>query len=179
MAIYEFEGNRPMIGEGCFIHPEAIIIGNVTMGKNCYVGAGACIRGDWGKIIIGEDSNIQENCVIHVMVDGIVTLGNRSHIGHGTLLHSTTLGEHVYVGMGSIIMDLSEIGGGCVVGAGSLITENKIFPPNKLIMGAPAKIIGDVSADMQKKMEKATGYYIKLPDRCHRGLVEHNDIYTR
>jgi len=172
MAIYEFEGNRPIVGKGCFVHPEAVIIGDVTIGRNCYIGAGACIRGDWGKIVIGDDSNIQENCVIHVLVNGVVTLGNRSHIGHGSILHSTTLGEHVYVGMGSIILDLSEIGDGCVVGAGSLITENKIFPPRQLILGFPAKIVGEVTQSMKTRMEMSTGYYIKLPNRCNNGLLE-------
>ena len=118
MGIYEFEGNIPLIGEGSFIHPEATIIGNVTLGEGCYVGAGARIRGDWGRIVIGRESNIQENCVIHVGLGATAQLGARSHIGHGAILHSTTLGEHVVVGMGSIILDRSEIGEGCCIGWG-------------------------------------------------------------
>ena len=172
MGIYEFEGNRPSIGESSFIHPEATIIGNVTLGEGCYVGAGARIRGDWGKIIIGRDSNIQENCVIHVAIDGTVKLGARSHIGHGAILHSTTLGEHVFVGMGSIIMDQTEIGEGCCIGAGAVIMENSVIPPRKLVVGVPAKIIGDVSEEMRKKLEEATTHYIGLPPRCKQGLIE-------
>lgn len=172
MGIYEFEGNKPSIGEGSFIHPEATIIGNVTLGEGCYVGAGARIRGDWGKIIIGHESNIQENCVIHVGVEETAQLGVRSHIGHGAILHSTTLGEHVFVGMGSIIMTGTEIGEGCCIGAGALVTENKVIPPHKLVVGMPAKIIGEVSETMKKTLEEGTDYYIGLSPRCKKGLKE-------
>lgn len=172
LGIFEFEGNKPLIGEGSFIHPEATIIGKVTLGEGCYVGAGARIRGDWGQIVIGRDSNIQENCVIHVGVGGTAKLGVRSHIGHGAILHSTTLGEHVFVGMGSIIMDRTEIGEGCCIGAGAVVTENRVIPPRKLVVGVPAKIIGDVSEEMKKTMEEATAYYVGLSPRCKQGLKE-------
>ena len=172
MGIFEFEGKKPLIGEGTFIHPEATIIGNVTLGEGCYVGAGARIRGDWGNVVIGRESNIQENCVIHVGIGGTVKLGDRSHIGHSAILHSTTLGEHVFVGMGSIIMDRTEIGEGCCIGAGAVVTENKVIPPHKLVVGVPAKIIGDVSEEMKKTLEEATGYYIGLSPRCKQGLKE-------
>ncbi|MGI6120544.1 MAG: gamma carbonic anhydrase family protein [Desulfosporosinus sp.] len=172
MGIYEFEGKKPTIGEGCFIHPEATIIGNVTLGKGCYVGAGARIRGDWGKIIIGRESNIQENCVIHVSVNETASLGNQSHIGHGAILHSTTLGEHVFVGMGSILMDGTKIGKGCCIGAGALVTENMVIPAYKLVVGVPAKIIGDVSEKLKTSLEEATAYYIGLPPRCIKELKE-------
>jgi carbonic anhydrase/acetyltransferase-like protein (isoleucine patch superfamily) len=165
LGIYEFEGNKPTIGEGSYIHPEATIIGNVNLGEGCYVGAGARIRGDWGRIVIGRESNIQENCVIHVGIHETAQLGARSHIGHGAILHSPTLGEHVYVGMGSIIMDRSDIGEGCCIGAGALVTENRVIPPYKLVVGVPAKIIGDVSEEMQKTLKDATAYYIGLPPR--------------
>jgi len=172
VGIYEFEGNKPTIGEGCFIHPEATIIGNVTLGEGCYVGAGARIRGDWGKIIIGPKSNIQENSVIHIGIGATAQLGPRCHIGHGAILHSTTLGEHVYVGMGAIIMDRTDIGDGCCIGAGAVITENKVIPPRKLVVGVPCKIIGDVSEEMKKNLEEATAYYIGLSPRCNQGLKE-------
>jgi Carbonic anhydrases/acetyltransferases, isoleucine patch superfamily len=172
LGIYEFEGKRPVIGKGCFIHPEATIIGNVTLDEGCYVGAGARIRGDWGKITIGRESNIQENCVIHIGVGRSAQLGPHSHIGHGAILHSTTLGEHVFVGMASIIMDGTEIGDGCCIGAGTVILENKMIPSRKLLVGVPAKIIGDVSESMRKHLEEATAYYIALPSRCLQGLKE-------
>lgn len=174
MGIYEFEGKIPVIGKGSFIHPEATIIGNVTLGEGCYVGAGARIRGDWGRIVIGRESNIQENCVIHVGVGETAQLGIRSHIGHSAILHSPILGEHVVVGMGAIIMDRSEIGEGCCIGAGTVVTQNTVIPPYKLVIGVPAKIISDLTDSMKKSLEEGTAYYIALSSRCNEGLKEIN-----
>ncbi|MCL6611421.1 MAG: gamma carbonic anhydrase family protein [Peptococcaceae bacterium] len=172
MAIYEFEGKCPSIGKGSYIHPEATIIGDVVMGEGCYVGAGARIRGDWGSIVIGPGSNIQENCVIHVYPGETARLGPRSHIGHGAILHTPKLGEHVLVGMGAIIMDWAEIGDGCCVGAGALITERTVIPPNKLVLGAPARVAGEISEKMRRFLETATGFYLALPPRCLNGMRE-------
>ena len=170
--IYEFEGKRPSIGKGCYISPEATIIGNVTLGEGCYVAAGACIRADWGKITIGPGSNIQENCVIHTLPDSEAVMGPRSHIGHGAILHTPKLGEHVFVGMGAILLDSANIGDGCLIGAGSLILERTVIPAGKLIMGSPAKAVADLSEEASKNLDIATGYYMALPERCHKGLVE-------
>jgi len=172
MPIYEFEGKRPVIGKRSFVHPQANIIGDVKLGPGCYVGAGACIRGDWGSIVIGEKSNIQENCVIHVGPEVCARMGNRSHIGHGAILHSPNLGEHVLVGMGAIIMDWSTIGDGCVIGAGALVPERMEIPPFKLAVGMPAKIIADIDEKKRVQLEEGTGYYIGLPPRCHKSLRE-------
>lgn len=172
MAIYEFEGKRPSIGRGCYIHPEATIIGGVVMGEGCYVGAGARIRGDWGSIVIGPKSNIQENCVIHVYPGETARLGPRSHIGHGAILHTPNLGEHVLVGMGAIIMDWAEIGDGCCIGAGALVTEKTVIPPYKLALGVPAQVAADISEKMRQSLETATGFYIALPPRCLNGMRE-------
>jgi len=172
MGIYQFEGKKPSIGKGAFIHPDATIIGDVTIGEGCYIGAGACIRADWGAIEIGSASNIQENVVIHVFPDKKATLGRRSHVGHGAILHTPTLGEHVYVGMGVIIMDYAEIGDGCCIGAGALVIEKTVVPPFKLILGVPAKVVADINDAKQIALDGATAYYEALPPRCHQGLVQ-------
>ncbi len=174
MAIYQFEGKRPSIGKGSYIHPEATIAGDVVIGGGCYVGAGARIRGDWGSIVIGPGSNIQENCVIHVYPGETARLGPRSHIGHGAILHTPRLGEHVLVGMGAIIMDWAEIGDGCCIGAGALVTEKTVIPPNKLVLGAPARVAADISDKMRQSLVAATGFYLALPPRCLDGMREIN-----
>ena len=166
MALYEFEGKRPVIDASSFIHPDATIIGDVTVGEGCYIGAGAVIRGDWGSVVIGPESNVQDNCVIHVLPGESAILGPRSHIGHGTILHSPRLGEHVLVGMGSIIMDFTTIGDGCCVGAGAMITANTNIPPFKLVLGSPAKVVADVNDKMQQSLVEATKWYQGLPPRC-------------
>lgn len=172
MSIYQFEGKKPSIGKGTFVHPEATIIGDVTIGEGCYIGPGARIRGDWGAVVIGSGSNIQENCVIHVYPGETALLGSRSHIGHGAILHTATLGEHVLVGMGAIIMDWASIGDGCCIGAGALITEKTIIPPNKLVLGVPAKVVSEISDTMRQSLNAATGFYLALPPRCHRSLKQ-------
>ncbi|MCL6645644.1 MAG: gamma carbonic anhydrase family protein, partial [Dehalococcoidia bacterium] len=152
MAFYEFEGKKPVIGKGTYVHPEATIIGDVRIGEGCYIGPGARIRGDWGAVVIGPGSNIQENCVIHVMPGDTAILGPKSHIGHGAILHTPRLGEHVLVGMGAIIMDYAVIGDGCCIGAGAVVREKTEVPPNKLVLGVPAKVASDIGEDMRKHL---------------------------
>jgi len=170
MPLYEFEGKRPRIAESAFVYPEAVIIGDVVIGEGCYVGPGAMIRGDWGAIVIGAKSNIQENCVIHVAPDETALLGERSHIGHGAILHGPTLEEHVIVGMGAIIMDGAVVGAGCCIGAGALIPAGTKIPPGRLYLGSPAKDAGPISEKMEKFLEYATGVYIAQPPRLFKGL---------
>ena len=166
MALFEFEGKKPVIAASSYVHPDATIIGDVTIGEGCYIGAGAVIRGDWGNVVIGSASNIQDNCVIHVLPGETAILGTRSHIGHGTILHSPRLGEHVLVGMGAIIMDFAEIGDGCCIGAGSMITANTKIPPFKLVLGSPAKVVSDVNDKMRQNLDGMTKWYQELPPRC-------------
>ena len=170
MGIYEFEGKRPVIGKATFVHPEATIIGDVTIGNGCYIGPGARLRGDWGSIIIGSDSNIQENCVIHVKPGETVYLGERSHIGHGAILHGPVLGKHVVVGMGAIIMDNVRVGDGCCIGAGTLLPGGMVIESNKLIIGVPGKVVGDVDDSLKKNLDWGTGIYMELPGRCFNGM---------
>ena len=181
MPIYEFEGKRPRIDPTAFVYPEATVIGDVVIGKQCYVGPGARLRGDWGAMVIGAYSNVQENCIIHTAPDVVTVLGERSHIGHGAILHGPTLEEHVVVGMGAIIMDDVKIGAGSCIGAGALVTAKTTIPPGRLYVGVPAKDRGKIDREMEKYLEYATGVYIALPPRCFAGLVEVSlkDVLTR
>jgi len=170
MGFYEFEGKKPVVAESSYVHPEATIIGDVTIGEGCFIGAGARIRGDWGSVVIGDGSNVQENCVIHVMPGETAWLGPRSHIGHGAILHTPKLGEHVLVGMGAIIMDFADIGDGCCIGAGAMVTTKTIIPPFKLVLGSPGKVAADVDDKMRESLIDATAWYLALPPRCINSL---------
>ena len=170
MPIYEFEGKRPVISTDAFVYPEATIIGDVTIGSGCYIGPGARLRGDWGAIVVGPRSNIQENCIIHSAPDVTTLLGERSHIGHGAILHGPVLEEHVVVGMGSIIMDDVKIGAGSCVAAGALVTAGTVVGPGRLLVGVPAKDTGAVEKDLARWLEEGTGYYIARPPRLFKGL---------
>lgn len=171
MPVYEFEGKRPRIDSTAFVYPEATVIGDVLIGKGCYVGPGACLRGDWGAIIVEPFSNVQENCVIHSAPEVTTVLAEKSHIGHGAILHGPILEEHVVVGMGAIIMDDVKIGAGCCIGAGALVTTGTTVPSGRLLVGVPAKDIGEIDREMEEYLEYATGVYIALPPRCLKGLV--------
>ena len=172
MPVYEFEGKRPQVARSAFVYPEATIIGDVIVGEGCYIGPGARIRGDWGAVVIGAFSNIQENCVIHSAPEVVTRLAARSHIGHGSILHGPVLDEHVVVGMGAVIMDNVSIGSGCFIGAGALITAGSVIPPGRLYVGVPARDSGAVSNKMAEFLAYATSLYMELPVRCFGGLQE-------
>lgn len=170
VPIYEFEGKRPIIGEGTFIHPEATLIGDVKIGPRCYIGAGARLRADWGRIRVGEGCNIQDNCVIHTDVDETVVLGPGCHIGHGSILHGPTLEARVFVGMGAIIMDGVRVGEGSCIGAGSLVTAGISVPAGTLMVGVPAQATGKVGDDLAVRLRRGRALYQELAGRCLQGL---------
>lgn len=170
MALYEFEGKRPKIASSAFVHPEAVIIGGVTIGEQCYIGPGAVLRGDWGDIEVADGSNIQDNCVIHSRPGDVVRLGSASHVGHGAIIHGASLGEHVLVGMGAILHDDVFVGDGSIIGAGCVVLEGTQIPPNSLVVGVPGKVVGRVSEEQAALMWWGTRLYQALPERCRNGL---------
>lgn len=161
--IYSFKEFIPVIHESSFIHPQAAITGNVIIGKNCYVGPGAAIRADWGKIIIEDGCNVQENCTIHMFPGLTVLLKENAHIGHGAVIHGSTIGKNCLVGMNSVIMDHVELGDECIVGALTFIKEGEKIPDRSLIAGNPGKIIKQVSDEMIAWKTKGTELYQSLP----------------
>jgi phenylacetic acid degradation protein/carnitine operon protein CaiE len=161
--IYTFNGFTPVIHESSFIHPQAAVTGNVIIGKDCYIGPGAALRGDWGKIIIGDGCNVQENCTIHMFPGITVLLKENAHIGHGAIVHGAVIGENCLVGMNSVIMDHAEIGNECIVGALTFIKEGEKIPARSLVAGNPGKIIRQVSDEMIGWKTKGTRLYQSLP----------------
>lgn len=170
MPIYSFEGRVPVVDPSAFVHPEATLIGEVEVGAGCYIGAGARLRGDWGRIMIGPGCNIQENCVFHVKPDQAVVLQASCHIGHGAILHGPILGYHVVVGMGAIIMDGAVLEDDCCIAAGSLVNTGFRVPRGKLVVGSPGKIVGDVSEKLRRHLLWGTALYQALPASCHDSL---------
>src|SRR6187549_1161933 len=146
--IYRYQEYIPVIHSSSFIHPQAAVTGNVIIGKNCYIGPGAALRGDWGQIILEDGCNVQENCTIHMFPGVTVLLKESSHIGHGAIIHGATIGKNCLIGMNSVVMDDVEIGDESIVGALSFIKEGELIPPRSLVVGNPAKIIKQVSDEM-------------------------------
>lgn len=161
--IYEFQGYRPVIHESSFIHPQAAVTGNVIIGRDCYVGPGAAIRGDWGQIIIEDGCNVQENCTIHMFPGVSVILKKGAHIGHGAIIHGAAIGENCLVGMNAVIMDNVILGDECIVGALSLVKADEVFERRSLIVGNPAKKIKEVTDEMIKWKTQGTALYQQLP----------------
>lgn len=121
--IYSYKGYKPVIHESAYIHPLAAVTGNVIIGKDVYIGPGAAIRGDWGKIIIEDGCNVQENCTIHMFPGTTVLLEKGAHVGHGAIIHGAHLGENCLIGMNAVVMDNVKIGAGCIVGALTFVKE--------------------------------------------------------
>jgi carbonic anhydrase/acetyltransferase-like protein (isoleucine patch superfamily) len=174
--IFKFKKYTPVIHESSFVHPLASVTGNVTIGKNVFVGSGAAIRGDFGKIIIEDGCNIQENCIIHMFPGATVRLKEGVHIGHGAIIHGAIIGKNVLVGMHSVVMDNVEIGDNCVVGALSLITEGIKIPGRKVVAGNPAKIIHDVSDKMLNWKTEGTKIYQQLTEDCLSQMKKTNPL---
>src|SRR4026208_2129763 len=161
--IYEFNKYKPIIHESSFIHPLAAVTGNVIIGKYCYIGPGAALRGDWGQIIIEDGCNIQENCIIHMFPGVTVLLKEAAHIGHGAIIHGATIGKNCLVGMNAVIMDHVELGDECIVGALAFIKADEKIPARSLVVGNPSKIIKQVSDEMMQWKTEGTKLYQQLP----------------
>jgi carbonic anhydrase/acetyltransferase-like protein (isoleucine patch superfamily) len=170
--IYEFDGYKPVIHESAYIHPQATVTGNVIIGKNVYIGPGAAIRGDWGKIVIEDGCNVQENCTIHMFPGVTVTLHEAAHIGHGAIIHGATIGENTLIGMNAVVMDNVKMGKECIVGALSFIKEGMDIPDRKVVVGNPAKVVKDVTDEMAQWKTEGTGWYQRLPKQLHDTLKE-------
>jgi len=168
--IYEFQGYIPVVHESSFVHPLAAVTGNVIIGKNCYIGPGAAIRGDWGQIILEDGVNVQENCTVHMFPGKSITLKESAHVGHGAIIHGANLGRNCLIGMNAVIMDDAEIGDESIVGAMAFVKAETKIPPRSLVVGNPAKVIKQVSDEMIAWKTKGTQLYQQLPKQCHESL---------
>lgn len=170
--IYQFQDYIPVVHETSFVHPLAAVTGNVIIGKHCYIGPGAAIRGDWGQIILEDGVNVQENCTVHMFPGKSITLQESAHVGHGAVIHGANLGRNCLIGMNSVVMDDAFIGDESIIGAMTFVKAETTIPSRSLVVGNPAKIIGQVSDDMIAWKTKGTKLYQQLPEDCHNTLRE-------
>lgn len=170
--IYEFNGFKPVVHESAYVHPQANVTGNVIIGKDVYVGPGAAIRGDWGKIVIEDGCNVQENCVLHMFPGTTMTLRKGAHIGHGAIIHGANIGANTLVGMNAVVMDDAQVGEGCIIGALCFVPGEMEIPDRKVVVGNPAKIIKDVSEEMLAWKTEGTKLYQQLPNEMRETLKE-------
>jgi len=165
-------GNKfPTIGRGVFVDPSAQIIGNVEIGANSSVWFNSVVRGDVYYIRIGESSNIQDLCCLHVTRDRNPTiLGDFVTVGHGAILHGCTIESHCLIGMGSIVMDRVTVGQGSIVGAGSLVTQNLQVPPHSLVLGAPAKVVRELALDEIQRIDRHAENYLNYKEHYLKAI---------
>lgn len=151
----------PILNKNVFIAPDAVVLGNVTLGENISIWFHAVVRAENASITIGDNTNIQDNCVLHVDEGADVHIGNGVTVGHGAIIHGCTIGNNSLIGMGAIILNHAVIGENCIIGAGTLITQNTIIPDNSLVIGSPGKILRTVTDSEIEDIRQNAIHYIK------------------
>ncbi len=172
MPVYAIEDLVPVIHPSSFVHPSAEIIGDVIIEQNCYIGPGACLRGDFGRIHVMANSNVQDNCVLHSFPNKDCILEPFSHIGHGSVLHGCHIGENVLIGMKAVVMDDAVIGKNSIVAACAFVKAKFECEPQQMVIGTPAKVLRALSDDEVKWKRAGTQEYINLAQRCRDSLRE-------
>jgi len=172
MPLYSFEGRRPTIGEGAYVSPSALVIGNVIVGPRSYVGHGAILRGDYGSIEIGEETAVEEGVIIHARPDDWTRVGKRVTLGHGAMVHNAVILDRAVIGMRAVVSDFSEVGEGTIIGEMSLVKNNQKVPAFKVAVGIPVKVIGDVGERHHAMTHWAKDLYVDLAARYRDGAMQ-------
>jgi carbonic anhydrase/acetyltransferase-like protein (isoleucine patch superfamily) len=173
MTIYALDGVSPELPEEgrYWIAPDASIIGKVRLLPMASVWFGAVLRGDNEFITIGENSNVQDGCVLHTDPGLDLIVGKNCTIGHKAILHGCTIGDNTLIGMGAVILNRARIGSNCLIGANALITEGKVIPDNSLVMGQPGKVVGELNEETRDKLPKSAESYVRNWQRYAKGLT--------
>lgn len=171
MPLYRIDGHAPDLAEdGCWVAPDAALIGRVVVEAGASVWFGAVLRGDNEPIVVGARSNIQDLCVCHTDPGFPLTIGRNCTIGHRAILHGCTIGENTLVGMGAIVLNGAVIGSNCLIGAGALVSEGKTIPDNSLVLGMPGKVARRLDADAAQMLSRAADLYAARWPRYRDGL---------
>jgi carbonic anhydrase/acetyltransferase-like protein (isoleucine patch superfamily) len=165
-----FENNVPAIGDETFVSKSSEVIGNVIIGRQCYIGSGAIIRGDYGSILIGDKTSVEENCVLHARPKGTCNVGSMVTVGHGSILHNCTVSDYAVIGMGAIVSDYAVVGEWAVIGEGCVVKNKQVIESRKVAVGMPARIIGDVSEDYRREWTGYKELYARLALKYRKTL---------
>jgi carbonic anhydrase/acetyltransferase-like protein (isoleucine patch superfamily) len=170
MPIYALDGVTPEIADGCFVAPDAVLIGKVRLLKGASIWFGAVLRGDNEWITVGQDSNVQDHSIIHADPGQPVQIGRGVTIGHRVIIHSAMVGDHSLIGMGATLLNRARIGAQSLVGAASLVTEGKTFEDGKMILGSPAKAMRDLTPEQMAGLKTSAEIYVANARRYASGL---------
>jgi carbonic anhydrase/acetyltransferase-like protein (isoleucine patch superfamily) len=162
--IKSFDGKTPRIADSAFISEAAYIVGDVEIGENSSVWPGAVIRADSGRIVIGENTAVEDNCVIHSgePANPDTVIGDNVNIGHGAMVHGTKIGNNVLIGINAVVLHKAIVGNFCLIGAGCMVSEGMVIPDNSFVVGVPAKIKGPVPEKSMRWLQHVPGEYVKL-----------------
>jgi len=168
--IYKFENVIPVIHETAFVHPQAVIIGDVIIGSGCYIGPFVSLRGDFGRIIVQQGVNIQDSCTLHAFPEKTTLVEIDSHVGHGAILHGCHIKQGVLIGMNAVVMDGAVVHEEAFVGACAFVKAGMQVPPRHLATGNPAEIVRELSQKEITGKASGTRTYQLLAQRCRRSL---------
>jgi phenylacetic acid degradation protein len=170
MPVYSFQGMVPVVDPSAYVHPTAVLIGDVIIGAGVYVAPCAVLRGDFGRLIVEEESNIQDHCVMHGFPDRDTVIEKLGHIGHHAIIHGAIVRRNAMIGMGAILLDYCEIGADSIVAAQALVRANEVVPPRSMMAGIPAKRIREVTDKDLEWKRLATTDYKRLPPLYQKSL---------
>ena len=172
LRVYAIDGIVPVVDPTAFVHPSAVLIGDVIIGAGCYVGPCASLRGDFGRLILERGANLQDTCVMHGFPGTDTVIEEDGHIGHGAVLHGCRIGRNALIGMNAVIMDNAIIGESAMVAASAFVKAGVHIPPRSLAAGMPAKVIRELSDEEIAWKSEGTSTYQDLTKRSLRSMVE-------
>lgn len=172
LKVYAIDGIVPVVDPTAYVHPSAVLIGDVIVGPGCYVGPCASLRGDFGRLILEKGANLQDTCVMHGFPGTDTVVEEDGHIGHGAVLHGCRVGRNALVGMNAVIMDNAVIGEASIVAASAFVKAGMEIPPGVLVAGMPAKVVRPLSDEEIRWKGEGTATYQDLTRRCLATMVE-------
>jgi phenylacetic acid degradation protein len=168
--VYSIDGIVPVVHPSAFVHESAVLIGDVIVGARAYVGPSACLRGDFGRIVVEEGANVQDSCLLHGFPGKDTEVRRNATIGHGAVLHGCVVGAGALVGMNAVVNDNAEVGEDAVVAALAFVRAEAKIPPRSLAAGIPARVLRELSADELQWQRSNAGQYQKLAERSARTM---------
>ena len=165
LEVYSIDGLVPVVHPSAYVHPSAVLIGDVIIEADCYIGPCACLRGDFGRLVIKRGANVQDSCVMHGFPQTDTVIEEYGHIGHGAILHGCTVGYNAMVGMNAVVMDEAVIGECAIVAASAFVKAGATIPPRVLVAGIPARVVRELTEDEIKWKTEGTELYQALAQR--------------
>jgi phenylacetic acid degradation protein len=172
LKVYSIDGITPVVHPSAFVHPSAVLIGDVIVGAGCYIGPCASLRGDFGRLIVKDGANLQDGCVMHGFPGTDTVVEENGHIGHGAILHGCIVRRNALIGMNAVINDYAVVGEGAIVAAMAFVKAKMEIPPRTLVQGVPAKVVRELSPEELAWKVEGTESYQELARRSLSTMVE-------